>query len=81
MTVPLGTSRGIISKAAFLLIDVHTEEGITGRSYLFCYVRDAAKAITIFLEEVLRVTQIEEHLDALVEHKTEIWPSGRKTTK
>ena len=57
MTVPLGTSRGIISKAAFLLIDVHTEEGITGRSYLFCYVRDAAKAITIFLEEVLRVTK------------------------
>ena len=52
MTVPLGTSRGIILKAALLLIDVETEEGITGRSYLFCYVRDAAFAVPKFLDVI-----------------------------
>ncbi|HWP26263.1 MAG TPA: enolase C-terminal domain-like protein [Xanthobacteraceae bacterium] len=57
MTVPLGTSRGSITKAALLLIDLDTEEGITGRAYLFCYVREAAPAAAKFLEEVLRLTK------------------------
>ena len=57
MTIPLGTSRGALTKAALLLIDVETEEGITGRSYLFCYVREAAPAVAMFLEEILRVTK------------------------
>ena len=57
MTIPLGTSRGAITKAAFLLVDLQTEEGITGRAYLFCYVREAAPAVAKFLEEVLRVTK------------------------
>jgi mandelate racemase len=57
MTVPLGTSRGIISKAALLLIDVQTEEGISGRSYLFCYVRDAAFAVPKFLDVILQSTK------------------------
>jgi mandelate racemase len=57
MTIPLGTSRGAITKAAFLLLDLETEEGITGRAYLFCYVREAAFAVAKFLEEVLRVTK------------------------
>jgi mandelate racemase len=57
MTIPLGTSRGAITKAAFLLLDLETEEGVTGRAYLFCYVREAAFAIAKFLDEVLRVTK------------------------
>jgi len=57
MTYALGTSRGAITKAPLLLIDVETEEGVTGRSYLFCYVRDAAAGIAGILQEVLRVTQ------------------------
>jgi mandelate racemase len=57
MTIPLTTSRGVLSKAALLLIDVETEEGITGRSYLFCYVREAAPTVAKFLEEVFRVTK------------------------
>lgn len=57
MTVPLGTSRATITKAALLLIDLDTEEGITGRAYLFCYVREAAPAAAKFLEEVLRLTK------------------------
>ena len=39
MTYVLGTSRGAITKAPLILIDLETEEGITGRSYLWCYVR------------------------------------------
>src|SRR5262249_55136537 len=37
MTYALGTSRGVITKAPLLLIDLETEEGVTGRSYLWCY--------------------------------------------
>lgn len=57
MTVALPTSRGPLTKAALLLIDVETEEGITGRSYLFCYVRDAAFAVPKFLDVILQTVK------------------------
>ena len=38
MTYVLGTSRGAITKAPLLLIDLETEEGVTGRAYLWCYL-------------------------------------------
>jgi mandelate racemase len=57
MTYALGTSRGAITKAPLLLIDVDTEEGITGRSYLFCYLPNAAPAIAHILEDVLQVVE------------------------
>ena len=37
MSLALGTSRGRITKAPLLLIDVETAEGVTGRSYLWSY--------------------------------------------
>ena len=37
MTYALGTSRGRITKAPLLLIDVETAEGVTGRAYLWSY--------------------------------------------
>jgi len=57
MTYTLGTSRGAITKAPLLLVDVDTEEGVTGRAWLFCYVREAAPAIAKILEEVERVVK------------------------
>jgi mandelate racemase len=57
MTYALGTSRGTITKAPLLLIDLATEEGITGRSYLWCYFPAAVPAITKILEEVERVVK------------------------
>jgi mandelate racemase len=48
----LGTSRGAFRRVPLLLIDVATEEGITGRSYLFCYLRAAAGAITNLIDDV-----------------------------
>src|SRR5439155_120089 len=35
-----------------LLIDLETEEGVTGRSYLFCYLNAVARAIATVLGEV-----------------------------
>jgi mandelate racemase len=57
LTYVLGTSRGAVTKAPLLLIDLDTEEGVTGRCYLFCYLPAAAPAIANILQEVLRVTQ------------------------
>jgi len=50
----LGTSMGAVRAAPLLLIDLETEEGVTGRSYLFCYLRAAAPAIVSLLGEVER---------------------------
>jgi mandelate racemase len=52
MTYPLGTSRSVLSKAPLLLIDLETEEGVTGRAYLWCYLRDALPAIASILKAV-----------------------------
>ena len=48
----LGTSQGAVRQAPLLLVDLETEEGITGRSYLFCYVKAAAAGIASILREV-----------------------------
>ena len=57
MTYALGTSRGVIGKAPLLLIDLQTEEGITGRSYLWCYFPAAMAAVGKILDEVARTVQ------------------------
>jgi mandelate racemase len=45
MRRPLGTSAMGITEAPLVLIDLHTEEGITGRAYLFCYLEAAGHAV------------------------------------
>lgn len=52
----LGTSQGALRQVPLLLIDLETEEGITGRAYLFCYLSAAAPAIMSILGEVERLT-------------------------
>src|SRR6478672_2786541 len=52
MTYALGTSQARMTKAPLLLIDLETEEGVTGRAYLFCYLRAAAPAMAAMLEEI-----------------------------
>jgi mandelate racemase len=49
----LGTSQAAVRKAPLLLIDLQTEEGVTGRAYLFCYLKAAAPAMASLLGEVL----------------------------
>jgi mandelate racemase len=57
MTYALGTSRGTITKAPLLLIDLDTEEGVIGRSYLWCYFTAAMPAIASILQEAERVVK------------------------
>jgi len=57
MTYVLGTSADAVRSAPLLLVDVETGEGVTGRSYLFCYLPAAAPAITTLLAEVLSVVK------------------------
>jgi mandelate racemase len=53
----LGTSQQALRQVPLLLIDVATEEGITGRTYLFCYLRAAQAAIMSILGEVESLTK------------------------
>jgi mandelate racemase len=53
MIYPLGTSRGTITKAPLLLIDLDTEEGVTGRTYIWCYLPEVMPAIASILPAVL----------------------------
>ena len=48
----LGTSAAVVRAAPLLLVDVETEEGVTGHAYLFCYLRAAAPAIAAFVAEI-----------------------------
>ncbi len=57
MSYALGTSQARITSAPLLLIDLETEEGITGRAYLFCYLRAAARPIATMLDEVGAMVQ------------------------
>ncbi len=57
MSFALGTSRATLTKAPLLLIDLDTEEGVTGHSYLFCYLPAAAPAIGRILSEVQHATK------------------------
>ena len=52
MTYALGTSQARITRAPLLLINLETEEGITGRAYLFCYLGAAAPAMAAMLDEI-----------------------------
>jgi mandelate racemase len=66
MRYVLGTSATAIRAAPLLLVDVETEEGITGRTYLFCYLAAAAPAIVSLLAEVERAVRGEHIAPALL---------------
>jgi mandelate racemase len=57
MKLPLGTSAGTLCSAALLLVDVETEEGVIGHSYLFCYLPAAAPAIAAMLGDIERTAK------------------------
>lgn len=57
MTFALGTSRGVITKAPLLLVDLVTTEGITGRAYIWCYFREVLPAVAGILRTVLEALQ------------------------
>jgi mandelate racemase len=47
----LGTSAAVVSSVPILLVDLLTEEGPTGRTYIFCYTPSGARAVAGHLAE------------------------------
>lgn len=55
MTFPLGTSAAEVREAPLLLVDLHTEEGVVGRCYLFAYTVSGARATEAHLHEAVEL--------------------------
>src|SRR4249920_167617 len=53
----LGTSAATVRAAPLLLVDVETEQGIVGRTYVFCYRRSGARSIAQVLEETVELVR------------------------
>lgn len=53
MRFALGTSAQTVRAAPLLLIDLQTEQGITGHSYLFCFMPVGAALVARVLDEAL----------------------------
>lgn len=57
MRYVLGTSAATIKAAPLLLLELQTEEGVVGRSYVFGYRRSGARAIATVLEEAAELVR------------------------
>lgn len=55
LRIPLQTSSGTIPIAPLALIDLLTDEGVTGSTYLFCYTPLVLKPVVQLLSELLPV--------------------------
>jgi len=53
----LGTSAAAVRAAPLLLVDVETEQGVVGRTYIFCYRRSGARSIAQVLEEAAELVR------------------------
>ena len=53
----LGTSAATVRAAPLLLVDVETEQGIVGRTYIFCYRRSGARSIAQVVEEAAELVR------------------------
>jgi mandelate racemase len=57
MRFALGTSAATVRAAPLLLVDLVTEQGVVGRTYLFCYRTSAAKAVAAILEDAVEIVR------------------------
>jgi mandelate racemase len=53
LTFALGTSAAIVRSVPLLLVDVAMDEGVVGRSYVFCYTSAGAKSVAVHLAEAV----------------------------
>jgi len=53
LTFALGTSAAIVRAVPLLLVDLATEDGPVGRTYLFCYTPSGARAIAAHIHEAV----------------------------
>lgn len=57
MRLPLQTSSGTVGVAPLALIDLQTEQGVTGRSYLFCYTPLVLQPVCELIRNLATVLQ------------------------
>jgi mandelate racemase len=57
LRIPLETSSGTIRIAPLALLDLHTDQGVTGRTYLFCYTPLVLKPVCDLLANLEPVLQ------------------------
>src|SRR6516164_4205412 len=57
MTYALGTSADAVRRAPLLLIDLETEDGVTGRSYVFCYRPSGPRAVDALLRDAVSLVK------------------------
>ncbi len=69
MQRPLTTGGGVIKTAPLVLIDLHTEEGITGRSYVFCYTPMALEPVAQLLSSLGALIEGDSLVPAVIEQK------------
>jgi len=50
LSAPHPTAGGTVTSAPLVLIDLHTDGGVTGRSYLFCYTAFAVAPVAALVE-------------------------------
>jgi len=55
MTFALGTSAAIVKTAPLVLLDVLTEEGVVGHSYVFCYTTSGAQAVVAHIADAMEL--------------------------
>src|SRR5262249_45162796 len=60
MKFALGTSAARVTEAPLLLINLETEEGVTGRTYLFCYRPSGARAVALLVEDAASLIKGEQ---------------------
>ena len=51
---PVKNAFGVIEAAPLVLIDVETDQGVTGRSYIFAYAKLTLKPLVHLIEEIGR---------------------------
>lgn len=57
LRIPLQTSSGTVRVAPLALLDLHTHEGVIGRTYLFCYTPLVLKPVCDLLANLASVLQ------------------------
>lgn len=67
----LGTSAATVRAAPLLLVDVHTEEGVDGHAYVFCYRRSGARPIADLVQDAAEVVRGEVIAPATLAAKLE----------
>ncbi len=57
---PLATRVGTFEHAPLLLLDLATDQGVTGRTYLFCYLKRSATYLAALLRDILEMAKGEQ---------------------